>query len=151
MAQRTISTANDQVLCVTIERADVAYTISEFVVGTSWRVDDETLIEIAGKIRAIGAEHKQFVGRPIALTLSAARSFDEDGERNSDATLIGSLQLRKSGCAASAYLPHDAHAKLWPMTRCGDVNEVQIFYERPRYGSADVTSLHFTRAPKGEV
>jgi hypothetical protein len=104
-------------------------------------IDDEAMLEIAGCIEQATDRLRGHVGEKIEISLLCAQRYQKDGAPEGGLWLA-SLSLRKDRRAALAYLPPQPFWALPAMLE-GNARYVQAQFERVRYGSARIVSLHF--------
>lgn len=135
-------------MTIVIGRFEQTYYISDCR-RSGGRMEDEAIIEVAGRIQAIDAAYKRHLGRDIEMTFIRSRSFSaEDDTPTTDHPFLLTVVLKKDHCSLMGYLPADAFWALPSMISSGSITHVEARFDKPHYGSASLISLHFTPASK---
>ena len=116
---------------------------------TGRRAEDEAILRVMGVIECIGPRYRRFLGQPLEMAFVCARSFEgKERTPTTDKPLLLPLELRKNQRSLMVYLPGDAFWALSRMIPDRLITHIEARFSGLRYGTADLLSVYFTRAPQ---
>lgn len=109
---------------------------------------DEAIIDFQADIVTITPEMPRHVGQTITCSLMCSRTYRaSDDNCTLGRPLLLYVRLSRDTRLFSAYLPSDVFWALQTDLKSGRLKNVEVWFDKPRYGSGKLKSLYFSEAP----
>jgi hypothetical protein len=110
----------------------------------SEHIVDEAIIDISTEITRTDPNYAEHIGGLLECSLVCSRTYDPDKTKNRPGTpLLYSIVLKRNTRSMLAYLPADAFWAMQTQLISGRLRNIEIRYNKPRYGSGELRSIHF--------
>jgi hypothetical protein len=122
--------------------ASSSYYISTH--GDSGASADEAIIDFLAEIVAITPKMPAHFGQEITCSLMCSRTYrSSDNSCTLGRPLLLYMRLSRDTRLFSAYLPSDVFWALQTDLKSGRLKNVEVWFDKPRYGSGALKSLYF--------
>jgi hypothetical protein len=106
---------------------------------------DEAIIDFLADIVTITPEMPVHVGQRITCSLMCSRTYAASDESCTlGRPLLLYVKLSQDTRLFSAYLPSDVFWALQTDLKSGRLRNVEVWFDKPRYGSGKLKSLYFS-------
>ena len=110
----------------------------------SEKIVDEAIIDITAEITTTEPERPEHIGEELNCSLVCSRTYDRDvAQARANNPLLYSIVLKRSERSMLAYLPDDAFWAMQSQLTSGRTKYIEIRYQKPRYGSGELSSIYF--------
>lgn len=109
---------------------------------------DEAIIDFQADIVTTTPEMPLHVGQRITCSLMCSRTYRaSDDSCTLGRPLLLYVRLSRDTRLCSAYLPSDVFCALQTDLKSGRLKNVEVWFDKPRYGSGKLKSLYFSEGP----